>query len=156
MKGIVAMKKISVLALCFVILLAFAGCGSKTAITGEQFTDIVKGHSFTVSDSMTPEDASLYDTELFAENGTDMFIYLNVNDTAEPLGVFGGIKSQVEALKGNVNTETSAQGSGSAKYTLSTNGKFYAISLIGNTLVYAEADAANKDEIKDILTELGY
>jgi hypothetical protein len=150
------MKKLLGVVLCLVILVAFAGCGSKTAITPAQFSDAVGGYGFSVSDALNEEDKALYDTMLYAEKGGDKLLFLVVRDAENPKSIFEGLKSQVEDLKGAVNASTSVSGGNSGKYTMTSGGKFYAVSQIGQTLIYTESDDGSKDEIKDILKELGY
>ncbi len=76
-----------------------------------------------------------------AENAQDFFEYN---------------KSIFESSKGSSSAEKSTALKNYSKYTLSTSGEYKVLSRIDNTVVYINVDAEYKNEINDVLKELGY
>ena len=58
--------------------------------------------------------------------------------------------------KEKTSIETNVELKNYSKYTLLSSGKYMVVSRINNTVIYVNADANYKDNIKNILDELGY
>ena len=65
-------------------------------------------------------------------------------------------KEKFESQKGSGSAESTVNIGNNSKYTLTTNGEYKVISRIENTAIYLDVDKKYKDEVKEILKELGY
>lgn len=59
-------------------------------------------------------------------------------------------------MKSNSSAQTNISGKNYSKYTLSSGEKYMVVSRINNTVVYLDVNSNYKDEVKTILSELGY
>ena len=73
----------------------------------------------------------------------------------EPSGIFD-MDEFFEKQKENTLAETNVNGKNYSKYTLSTGNKYKVLSRIDNTVIYLDVDNSYKEEVKNILGELGY
>ena len=64
--------------------------------------------------------------------------------------------TKFENSKSSTSIETSVNGKNYSKYTLSSNGKYMVISRINNTAIYVNIDESHKEEVINLLKELGY
>ena len=61
-----------------------------------------------------------------------------------------------ENSKSSSSIETTVNGKNYSKYTLLSNGKYMVISAINNTAIYVNVEESHKEEVDNILNELGY
>ena len=64
--------------------------------------------------------------------------------------------TKFENAKSSSSIETTVNGKNYSKYTLLSNGKYMVISAINNTAIYVNVDESHKEEVDNILNELGY
>ena len=64
--------------------------------------------------------------------------------------------TKFENSKSSSSIETTVNGKNYSKYTLLSNGKYMVISAINNTAIYVNIDESHKEEVDNILNELGY
>jgi len=65
-------------------------------------------------------------------------------------------KSKYESEKANVSSSTTSNMKNYSTYSLNTNGTYKYLSRIDNTLVYVDVDEDYKDDVKEIMKEIGY
>ena len=63
---------------------------------------------------------------------------------------------KIESSKSSSSIETNVSMKNYSKYTLLSNGKYMVISVINNTAIYVNVDESHKEEINNILKDLGY
>lgn len=147
----------SIMLLCGMFMLT--GCFNKTALTAEQFKVEAEGVGYSV----------LYVTDQTVNADIAKNIYLAIDsgmkyqiefwelDSVENAQIlYNANQSKFENLKTSGSVETTVTVGNSAKYTLATGGKYKVVSRIDNTVIYVDADATYKDNIKDFLKQLGY
>lgn len=141
-----------------VLLVLFAGCSKKQAITSDQFTDTLTQKGCEIHDvTQQFESADIQVVKAtVAKNSNFQIEFYEIEDTEQAKAMFEGNKNKFQLQKGSNSTETSNSGSSSGSYNLNTGGKYKLLSYIDNTLVYIDADDTYKAEIQDILKELGY
>jgi len=64
--------------------------------------------------------------------------------------------TKFENSKSSSSIETNVSMKNYSKYTLLSNGKYMVISVINNTAIYVNVDESHKEEVDNILNELGY
>ncbi len=79
-----------------------------------------------------------------------------MSDESSAIGFYQNNASRFETMKANSSAQTNISGKNYSKYTLSSSGKYMVVSRINNTVVYLNVDSSYKDEVKTILSELGY
>ena len=82
------------------------------------------------------------------------FYQLVDNDNANQFYITNMTK--FENSKSSSSIETTVNGKNYSKYTLLSNGKYMVISVINNTAIYVNVDESHKEEVDNILNELGY
>lgn len=64
--------------------------------------------------------------------------------------------NQLQANKNSASIQTNLQIGNYGYYSLAEKDQFYVITRIEDTFIYVNAPKANMDEVKDIITSLGY
>ena len=141
---------------------AFFLLGKKTPVTAERFTEVLTAHSVPYED-ITAElalETKEYEQGIFGE-GTDPARYVQaeyyrlVSESAA-MRFFGSVKSAFEAQKGNVSSHTSINLANYSIYALTTNGSYYYIAQVDQTVVIMVADEVCKDQVKQMVKAMGY
>ena len=133
--------------------------GSKEPLTAKGFAAAMEKNGYEVIN--VKEQFARYDhvksayIAIDGQGGQQIEFYvLSGADTASAF--FDNNRSLFEETKGSIVSESSVSGKNHAKYTLSSGGTYKVISMIDNTAVYADVEDSCKDEVKEILKELGY
>lgn len=151
------MKKIKLL-ICMSMLLFVTGCLKKNLISCDDFTEILKDNSYTVTD--ISEQYTTYDyikNVVIAQSDDGFqieFYVLESKDSAKKL--FNNNLSKFESLKEGSSTEVSTNMINYSTYALTSGGYYMYISRVDNTLLYVNVDEQYKSEVKDIVKKLGY
>ena len=147
------MKKI--LALCALALtLVMAGCSDKTPATLDDFKGAMEKAGYHIVDAGGQFDKSIAKSVTVAvkDNGQVEFFMLTSEDNA--IASFETNKSKLEAKNGSARSSVSA--GNHAYYNLTKDGLYYSVSRVGDTMIYAEAPEAQKDEVAELMDSLGY
>lgn len=151
-------KKITFAVLCMLLMFTLTGCGSKTAITNDEFINKVESHSLTTTD--VTSQYSSYDyvkSATVAQSSSDWQIEFYVlDDENYATSMFNTNQSTFESYKGSASSESSASMGNYATYTLTSNGYYMHLCRIDNTLLYVRVNDTYKDTVKDIIKDLGY
>ena len=158
------MKKVLSISIALIaILVVMTGCEmSRTAIDAETFKEKAEAADLTVQDSTAQQEGNdIIDEYYIAYKGSAdateyqiEFVIFSSEDVAK--SDYLKHKNDVEALKGSVSSSTSAEIGNYAYYTLTTDGKYYVISRVDNTLVYVETTDEHKSVVSDFIKGLGY
>ena len=151
-------NRIFAFTLCFLtIICCLTGCSSKTAQTVAGFTEFMEASDFVVQDvTEDTETNGLATTVLIASSGDYQieFYVLTDNDTGE--GVFYNNK-QLFDEEHSVKTMSSEITSGNYNYyAFNADDNFHMIARVDNTMLWCEAKKTHKEEILDIVKNLGY
>ena len=154
--------KIRNLSICLLLLLCLfmTGCGeekSKTAVTLDNFSNIVSGKGFTVTDNMNGySDVDYILNSKFAvydDIEIEMVEYSN-SDYANKVQE-GHIES-FDLLKSTGAHVKKDKGSNYYSYSLVSNNRYMVSTRVDNTLIFCKVMLDDKEIVEEILTELGY
>lgn len=156
------MKKITAIALVMVILcsmLCTVGCKPKVSITAEDFKTAMEAKGFTVADASAQ--FAEYDeiTKVYVAvsgNGKYQIEFYETSTDDAAARLFAGNKTIFEQSAGNASANSSVSTPTYNNYKLTSNGSYKVLSRINNTMIYIDAPAEFKDDIKTVLEGLGY
>lgn len=166
------MKKsvIITIAICiivFILLLVLGGFflvknvlnHEKNSITVEEFKSAMKNKGYIIID--VREQFASYDYIKDAyiamtDNGEYQIEFYKMSDKENAVMFYEHNKSVFESSKSSSSAQTNNDMKNYSKYTLQSNNKYMVISRIEDTVVYVNVDSKYKDNIKDILKEIGY
>lgn len=148
---------IGIFAIAAVLLLT--GCTNKTAISEADFKSKMEEKNFVVQDATYQFENYEYVKKALLAQKEDYsyqieFYILDTITNAESF--FETNKDIFEESKSNGSTETSVSLGNNDKYTLSTDGQYKLISRIDNTMIYLNVAEDNREEVKELVEELGY
>ena len=152
-------RNILLLCVCAFITLVLTGCGTKTALSAEEFKTTMESKGYTVTDATSQfADYSYITTCYVATDSSEAYQieFYVFTDSNYATSFYDNNKTIFENSKGTSDTETLVSLKNYSKYTLETNGMFKTVSRIDNTVTYLNVDSSYKATVKDILTELNY
>ncbi len=152
-------KLISFLLCITLLVCVLTGCGSKTPITTEAFEQTMTAAGFTVIDvTESTETNGLATRVIVAMNESDgyqiEFWELVDEETGE--GVFYNNKSNLDEEHSSKTLSTTVTAGNYNYFAFTADGNFHLVARIANTMLYCEADKAYKDDIVDLVKQLGY
>lgn len=136
--------------------------GKKTPVTSETFMEVLAAHGIPYRDitaDLTLESRE-YRQGILGE-GTDpaQYVraeyYLMVSESAA-MRFSGSMRASLEAKKGSVSTQTSTALGNYEVYTLDTNGIYYYVARVEETVVVLMGDHERKGEVKEMIKAFGY
>lgn len=132
---------------------------NKQALTVSEFKEIMEDKDFEIIDVKDQFENIDYIEKAYIALEEDYdyqieFYRLEEEDYA--IEFYKNNKEIFEDSKGSSSAETSVSMGNNSKYTLTTNDEYKVVSRIENTVIYANVDDKYKDEVKDLLKELGY
>ncbi len=149
--------KFAALAMMMVMLVGLTACSKKTAISVEEFNDILESKGCTIEDAtgqLAPESITAISLALSDDYQIEFYEFVD-NETAT--AVFLENKTIFEGHTGSgASAEITKNIMNYSYYSVSTSSTFYMLAQIDNTMLFVEADVAYKDEIVEIVKELGY
>ena len=155
------MKKVLIIAAITMLIMLAIGCQtSRIPVTKETFVSKAEEAGYDVQDAIEQVPANTIDEYLIAVKGGTVidyqieFIIAPTAQTAQIL--YQNNKSTIEEKKGPVSTEASTTAGNFSYYKLATNGQYYVVSRIENTLVYIDAPSEYKGAINEFLAAIGY
>jgi len=131
----------------------------KDSITANEFKKAFEEKDFIVVDvaEQFAEFSHIKKVYLAIEKDNNYQIeFYQISDEESAIEFYNNNKSIFESYKGNTSTETNLAISNYAKYTLSANGQYMVVSRIDNTVIYVDVDSSYKDEVQDLLENIGY
>ena len=154
------LKSLLALSLCIVCLLGFSGCGKKkTPISADEFVSALEAKDFLVTDSTSAYSQYKDVTESYiavSPNFKFQIEFIVADSASGATYLYNVNKQKFELGKSGVSKNKSVELANYATYTLVCNGKYQVVSRIDNTLIYVNVDEEHQDEVKAILSELGY
>ena len=82
--------------------------------------------------------------------------FYEISDVPTATNFYNNYKSVIEAAKGDISVETNVEMKNYAKYTLTSNEQYMVISRIDNTAIYIVVEEEYKEEVENVLKEIGY
>ncbi len=148
--------KMLAVALMTIMCIGLTACSNRTPVSVSDFNEIMEEKGFEIVDAtgqVAPE--SITAISIAVNEDYQIELYEMVSD-ATATAVFAENKDIFEDYAIGSATTISKNIMNYAYYSVTSSGTYYALSKIGNTMIYVVADAEYKDEISEILKELGY
>lgn len=151
---IVVVLAVAAVAVTFVLWL-----NSKQPATAEEFTAVMAGHGLQVQE-LEPdwtEEAEYYRTVLESTDGeTCQIVYYHMTDSQTARRLFTNARTMLEYEKRSFSSTVSVNMGRFGSYSQTSDGLYSCVSYIGDTVISVRAEEYRKDEMREILKELGY
>jgi len=131
----------------------------KESITASQFKYIMEQKNYIITDATSQFSQYSYVDQVYiaGDNNYNYQIeFYELSDESNAIGFYNNNAANFQARKGKSAAQTNINGKNFSKYTLSSEGKYMVVSRIDNTVIYINVDSNYKDEVKNILDEIGY
>lgn len=131
----------------------------KESITASQFKTIMEQKNYMITDASSQFSQYSYVDQVYIAGDNNygyQIEFYELSDESNAISFYNNNASNFQARKGNSSTETNVNGKNFSKYTLSSGGNYMVVSRIDNTVIYIDVDSNYKDEVKNILDEIGY
>lgn len=148
--------KMAVFLSLFLCLIGICGCGSKQPVTVSEFNEIMEEKGFSVSDVTDHVKADYVEAISLAVADDYQIEFYVFSDKDSAASVMEQNRSVFEENEGNAATQITKNLSNYSFFSLQSEGMYRMVSRIDNTLLYAVVDKSYKDEIVEIIKELGY
>lgn len=156
------MKKISrgviILLIIMAAFITLVGCQSKEAVSVDVFNKEMTSLGYDVQD-ITNQYAGVNPAILVcsAFEGDGLHVEFFQMDSIESAkSMFDGNKGMVEGYKGNGNVESSVSNNSYQKYTLKSDGTYYVVEQVGETMIYSYAPEDSSKLLDAALGKIGY
>jgi len=154
-------KRLALLLALLLLLPAVLGCNvDRTPIDAATFQTKAEEAGLLVLDAADQVDEGVVDAWLIAVAGDDSIDYqiefIIVPTEAQAINAYQENYATFEGKKGGTSSYASTTMGNFAYYKLTTNGRYYVISRIGNTFIYVDAPETYRTAINDFLKGIGY
>lgn len=151
-------RKFLFVVICFFMLFALTGCGSKTVKNTSDFKSIAENHNYTITDVTSQYASYGYIKEATVAQSSDgwQVEFYVLDDEGNATSMFNTNKSTFENYKGNSSSESSSSMGNYSSYTLTSSGYYMHLCRVDNTLLYVKVPDTYKDDVKNLVKELGY
>lgn len=154
------MKKFGNLIACITMIVTailMTGCGNKEAISSSEFKSIMGSKGYDVQDATSQFSAYDYVKQVYiALNDEYQIEFYELSDEDKAVSFFETNKTIFEDSKSSTSSQVSTSIGNHSKYALSSDESYKVVSRIDNTVIYLNVDEEYKDEVKDLLEDLGY
>lgn len=155
------LKRIIKGVLLFTFIILLTGCFSKKALSSDDFKTKMEEKGFTVQDATYQLSSYSYINKVYlaiSSNSTYQIEFYDLATEDDAINFFNNNKSLFEKSKSNDSgdSETNLNLKNYTKYVLISGGRYKVVSRINNTVIYLNVEETNKDEVKQILKDLGY
>lgn len=155
-------KSLLAISICLISLACFTGCGkNKTAISADEFCEKLENKGYLIEDSTSQYDSYEQINESYIALSDDYeyqieFIVLDSESDASSMYSYNKEKFELAKEDSDIQSHSEVNLANYSKYELSVNGTYKILSRIDNTLIYIDTNSEFKEEIKEILDDLGY
>lgn len=166
------MKKsvIITIIICVVTLILLVGIGGfflvktvlnqeKDPITVEEFKSTMQNKGYIIIDAKEQFDEYEYIKDAYiamTDDGEYQIEFYKMSDEKNATNFFEHNKSRFESSASSPESKSYINMNKYAKCTILANGDYMVVSRIKDTVIYLNVDASYKDQIKDLLKEIGY
>lgn len=149
-------KKILFLGLLLVSIFMITGCGNKKAISTREFINITEQDGLTTVDVKDQfSDESVVEATIAYNDDYKLEFYI-LNSEASAKSMFSYNKNIFESRKSGISKYASTDIGNSSTYMLQSGGYYMYLSRIDNTLLYVSVSEQYKDNVKEVIKDLGY
>lgn len=151
----VVKRKILFFSMVFVLIF-LTGCVNKKAVTTNEFINVVKSNGYEVKDVKDQFNYDYIKEATLAINDDYQIEFYVLDNASNAKKMFESNKQIFESYKSGVSTEASSNVGNNSIFTLNSNGYYMYLSRIDNTLLYIRVESKYKDNVKSIVSKLGY
>ena len=138
------------------VLIFLTGCVNKKAVTTNEFINVVKSNGYEVKDVKDQFNYDYIKEATLAINDDYQIEFYVLDNASNAKKMFESNKQIFESYKSGVSTEASSNVGNNSTFTLNSNGYYMYLSRIDNTLLYIRVESKYKDNVKSIVSKLGY
>lgn len=157
-------KKTTIIIIAIIVLIIALCIGAysllnkpKTAISADTFNSSMTDKNYAVVDIINQYNEYDYIKKAYvAKNDNYQIEFYETSNNDYAIQMYDNNKQTFENEKSDSSIETTKSAKNYSVYSLTVNGKYKYISRIDNTIIYINADKEYKDEIKEVIKELGY
>ncbi|MGN0430917.1 MAG: hypothetical protein ACI4EQ_01005 [Lachnospiraceae bacterium] len=151
------LNKVIAMAMMMILLAGLTACGNRTAVSVSEFNNVLEDKGYIIEDA-TGQIAPESITAISLAVGDDYQIeFYEFKNNAAATAVFNENKNIFESYaSGGASAEITKNIMNYSYYSVTSSGTYYMLAKIDNTMLYAVADSEYKDEIVEIVKELGY
>ncbi len=149
------MKNFKYLILLF-LLLILTGCVNKKALSGDEFSNIMKKNNYKVNVSL-PEESYIDKVLLASRNNINLEFYIMNNSSNANTFYKNNKQMLVQQKKGKYKDNSKTKNNfESYKLEVENTKQFYYIAKIDNTVLFIQESSKNKKQLEDIIEKLNY
>jgi len=152
-------KRLLLSFICLISLFIVTGCGTKTAISAEDFKvamDVKDFRLIDVTDQLGDTGIVKQCYVAMSPDSTYQIEFYEFNDSKGGSDFYAEKLSNFETNKESNQSIKTVKIFNQSKTTVTGSNEYKVVSCIGNTAIYVDADIKYKDEIATIIDELGY
>lgn len=150
------MKKALTVFLAVFCLMNLTACGKKEAISLDEFNTGMEAEGYTIIDAtgqIAPEQITAISLALKDDYQIEFYVFTD-GDTAA--STYEQNKYIFEEYKSSGHVEVYKNIGNYSYYALTSDGIYYLLSRVDNTMIYVVADAEYKSEINAMVKKFGY
>ncbi|PRR79712.1 hypothetical protein [Clostridium vincentii] len=138
------------------MLLVLSGCSKKEAVTADGFKSTMEDAGYTITDSTKQFEGQPVDSVQLAVKDEYQIEFFVVPTVDQAQNAYNQNKSNFEKAETSSSLMKSVEMKNFSYYAMTSGGIYYVVSRVDNTFIYVHAPEIYKDEISDIISELGY
>lgn len=131
----------------------------KDPITVEEFKSTMQNKGYTIIDAKNQfANYDYIQNAYIAMSGDKQYQieFYKISDENYANNFYENNKSKFESSESSSNSTTNIKMKNYAKYTLQANGEYMVVSRIKDTVIYIKVDVSYKEQVQDVLKEIGY
>ena len=149
-------KKIIFFSFLLLSIFMITGCGNKKVISTREFKNITEQDVLTTVDVKDQfSDESVVEATIAHNDDIKLEFYV-LNSETSAKSMFAYNKKIFEGRKSGVSKYISTDIGNSSTYMLQTGGYYMYLSRVDNTLLYISVSDQYKDNVKEVVKDLGY
>ncbi len=137
-------------------LTSICGCGSKHPVTASEFNERMEEKGFNVSDVTDHVKVDYVEAINLAVADDYQIEFYVFSDNDSAASVMEQNRSMFEENKVSAANQINKNLGNYSFFSLQSDGVYRMVARIDNTMLYAVVDESHKDEIVEIIKELGY
>lgn len=151
-------SRIILCVVCLLMIFSLTGCGSKKAITTDDFKSIAESSSYSIADVTSQYAEFNFINEATVAQSSDgwQVEFYMLEDKENATNMFNTNKSDFESKKDGFVTESSVNMPNYSTYSLTSGGYYMYLCRVDNTLLYVKVLDTYKDDVKALIKKLGY
>ena len=152
------LKRIFTIIICFVMISFVTGC-SKKKISIEKFNEIMKEKGYKISDDIKLDNEEETVKKYSIVNDPDnkyMIQFYQFDSHEDAKLVYHKMRLELYSIPVKGSTSGSIERKKYYKFVLTNDDKYYIVSVIDNTLLFAYTKVENKNELKNFVKKIGY